>query len=183
MPILWKRSGRQLRYAILIALTVRAADEGADDVPVMPTVPAERRHRHIRATHHIPNALTVRPLNKKEVNSTPAAKASIDKEWDRLRRRMAWDQSTVREWSDVAAEARREGDEVHMGMLFGFVVEKNPDLPEGDSRRKFKGRVVFQGNNVVNQNWEAAMFQDLGNAPATMEASRIADCYGCFSSQ
>ena len=25
------------------------------------------------------------------------------------------------------------------------------------------------------------MLQDLGNAPATMEASRIADCYGCFS--
>jgi hypothetical protein len=64
---------------------------GANDVPVMPTVPVERRHRHIRATHHIPNALTVRPLNKKEVNSTPAAKASIDKEWDRLRRRMAWE--------------------------------------------------------------------------------------------
>ena len=64
-------------------------------------------------------------------------------------------------------------------MLFGFVVEKNPDLPEGDPRRKVKGRVAFQGNNVVNQNWEAAMFQDLGNAPATMEASRIADCYGC----
>jgi hypothetical protein len=61
---------------------------GASDVPVTPTVPAERRHRHIRATHHIPTALTVRPLNKKEVNSTPAAKASIDKEWDRLRRRM-----------------------------------------------------------------------------------------------
>jgi len=67
-----------------------------------------------------------------------------------------------------------------MGMQFGFVVEKNPDLPAGDPRRKFKGRVVFQGNNVVNQNWEAAMLQDLGNAPATMEASRIADCYGCF---
>ena len=67
-----------------------------------------------------------------------------------------------------------------MGMLFGFVVEKNPDLLADDPRRKYKGRVVFQGNNVVNQNWEAAMFQDLGNAPATMEASRIADCYGCF---
>ena len=86
----------------------------------------------------------------------------------------------MREWADVAGDARRATEEVHMGMLFGFVVEKNPDLPAGDSRRKFKGRVVLQGNNVVNQNWEAAMLQDLGNAPATMEASRIADCYGCF---
>ena len=126
------------------------------------------------------NALTARPLSKKEVIADPAALASIAEEWKRLRDRKAWDEAVVREWSDVAAEARRTGHEVHMGMLFGFVVEENPDLPSGDPRRKFKGRVVFQGNNVVNQNWEAAMFQDLGNAPATLESSRIADCYGCF---
>jgi hypothetical protein len=29
-------------------------------------------------------------------------------------------------------------------MLFGCVVEKNPDLPAGDPRRKFNGRVVSQ---------------------------------------
>ena len=67
-----------------------------------------------------------------------------------------------------------------MGMLLGVVVEKNQDLPEGDPRRKFKGRVVCQGNNVLSRTWEAAMFQDLGNAPRTMEASRIADCYGWY---
>ena len=63
-----------------------------------------------------------------------------------------------------------------MGMLFGFVVE-NPDLPAGGPRRKYKGRVVFQGKNVVNLNWDANMFQDLCNAPATMDVSSIADCY------
>ena len=67
-----------------------------------------------------------------------------------------------------------------MGMLVGFVVQKNPDLIAGDPRRKFKGRVVFQGNNVVNQHWEAAAFQDLGDTLATMDASRIADWYGCL---
>ena len=67
-----------------------------------------------------------------------------------------------------------------MGMMFGLVVEMNPDLPEGDPRRKLKGRAVFQMNNVPTHNWEAAMFQGLGNAPATMEASRRTDCYGCF---
>ena len=44
--------------------------------------------------------------------------------------------------TDVAADARRAKEEVHMGMLFGSVVEKNPDLPAGDPRREFKGRVV-----------------------------------------
>jgi hypothetical protein len=60
-------------------------------------------------------------------------------------------------------------------MILGFVVEKNTDLPAGDPRRKFKGRVVFQANNVKNQNWEAAVSADLGSTPASMEAGHVVD--------
>ena len=63
-------------------------------------------------------------------------------------------------------------------MIFGFVVEKNTDLPQGDPRREFKGRVVFQGNKVKNQNWENAVFSDLGSSPSSMEAGRLVDSYG-----
>ena len=66
-----------------------------------------------------------------------------------------------------------------MGYLFGICVEKNSDLSA--EYRKYKGRVVFQGNKVINQNYESAIFQDLGSAPATMEASKTADFYGCQS--
>ena len=62
--------------------------------------------------------------------------------------------------------------------LFGSCVKKNSKLPPGHPKRKFKGRVVFQGNRVTNQNWEAAIFQDLGSCPATMEASKAADFSG-----
>ena len=33
---------------------------------------------------------------------------------------------------------------------------------------------------MKNQHWEAAFFQDLGNSPASFEASRWADFYGCL---
>ena len=66
------------------------------------------------------------------------------------------------------------------GYVFGICVLKNAELPEGSAARIYKGRVVFQGNRVVNQNWETAIFQDLGSAPATMEAGRAADFYGCL---
>ena len=46
--------------------------------------------------------------------------------------------------------------------------------------RKYKGRAVFQGNKVVDQNWDVATSQDLGSNPANMDASRAADCYGCL---
>ena len=63
-----------------------------------------------------------------------------------------------------------------MGYLFGICVEKNSEL--APDKRKYKGRVVFQGNRVVNQNYEAAMFQDLGSSLATLDASRAADAFG-----
>ena len=32
----------------------------------------------------------------------------------------------------------------------------------------------------MTQNWEVALFQDLGSSPTTMEAGKAADCNGCF---
>ena len=61
-------------------------------------------------------------------------------------------------------------------------MEKNAELEASDPARKFKGRVVFQGNRVVDQNYDAAIFQDLGSTPATMEASKMADFCGCCPS-
>ena len=89
-----------------------------------------------------------------------------------------WDESKPREWKDVTNEAKRNGETVHMGRIFDICVEKNPELPKSDPTRKYKGRVLFGGDNVVDQNWEAAMFQELSSCPATMGAAKAADCYG-----
>lgn len=56
----------------------------------------------------------------------------------------------------------------------------NYQLPEGNPGRKFKGRGVLLGNQVKNQHWDAAFFSDLGNSPASFEASRWADFYSCL---
>ena len=60
-------------------------------------------------------------------------------------------------------------------------MKKGSEFPEGDERRYFKYRVVFQGNQVKDQNWEVAMFSETASTPATLEASRIADIYSCFT--
>ena len=74
-------------------------------------------------------------------------------EWDRLRAKKVWDETTVREWDDVAAEARAAGTDAraNLGYLFGICVEKNSEQPKGHPSRKYKGRVVFQGNRVFDQ--------------------------------
>ena len=97
-------------------------------------------------------ALVARTVGQAERMSNPKAKAALQSEWDKLRRQGVWDEKRVRPWNEVAAEARKEGRSVHVGRIFEICVEKNSELPASDPRRKFKGRVVFQGNNVSDEN-------------------------------
>ena len=92
------------------------------------------------------------------------------------------DVSSVQEWGKVAREAsylkELGGQDVNFGYIFGICVEENSE--QSERLRKFKGRVVFQGNRVVNQYWEQAQFEDMGSSLATLEASISADAYECF---
>ena len=127
---------------------------------------------------HFSNALVARPVGQKEINSTPAAQAALDKEWNNLTSKGAWDYSTVREWDDVSREAIKNKTKVHVGKIFEICVEKGSELPQGDPMRKFKGRTVFQGNNVKDEAADVALFAELGSSPANMEAGKALDAYG-----
>ena len=153
-------------------------------VPRMPVFRGVTPNEH---RDHSPDALgaiyacVARPVTKRERQENADARASLEKEWGRLRKINTWDESIVREWEQVALEARKSGKVAHVGRIFDICVEKGSELPRGDPARKFKGRVVFQGNNVRDQSWEVAMFQDLSSCPATMEAGKACDFYGSLA--
>ena len=126
------------------------------------------------------NAMVSRPVGRAEIESNPKAKEAMLKEWKGLRDQEVFDFTMVCEYDDVVAEAKKNKKEVHMARVHGICVEKNYQLSEDNPGRKFKGRGVLLGNQVKNQHWEAAFFQDLGNSPASFEASRWADFYGCL---
>ena len=67
-----------------------------------------------------------------------------------------------------------------MARVHGLIYGKNYQLKEDDPARKFTGRGVLLGDQVKDQNKEAALFQDLGSSPATFDASRWADYDGCL---
>ena len=67
---------------------------------------------------------------------------------------------------------------MHFGRVHELCYLKNSELPEADPRRKYKGRAVFLGDRVKDQDGNVALFQELGSAPATMSASKIADYHG-----
>ena len=112
------------------------------------------------------------------------ARKSMHKEWLGQRAAGVYGFSAVGEYDDVVAEAKKSGKEVGQRSSHGKdswnLCGKNYLLPKGHPNRKFKGRGVLLGNQVKNPFWEAAFLQDLRNSPATFEASRWADFYGCL---
>ncbi|OLQ00456.1 hypothetical protein AK812_SmicGene16906 [Symbiodinium microadriaticum] len=122
--------------------------------------------------------MVTRPVTRKEMVSNPKAMEAFMKEWKGLWDQEVFDICQTREYDDVVNEAKKKGQKVHMARVHGLIYEKNYQLKEDDPARKFKGRGVLLGDQVKDQNMEAALFQDLGNSPATLDASRWADYYG-----
>ena len=177
----WVYLGNELEIENVICAAARESPQRRDDeIPAMPCADNYQGEPHrpkiVPFNSHswlVMNACVARPVSRKELLQSLPAQASMKAEWDRLR-----DEDKVREWSDIVCEAQKGNYEFNFGYLFGICVEKNSELPPLHPKRKFQGRVVFQGNRVTNQNWEAAIFQDMGLCPATMEASKALDFYG-----
>ena len=69
---------------------------------------------------------------------------------------------------------------MHFTRICELLYEKNSELPENSEQRKMKGRCVVLGNNVFDQHFDWAQFNDLGSAPPLMEAARAVDALSLF---
>ena len=177
----WEESAEIVSGKVPLAMPAIGEDGEAKKYPSMPCVNSERiqhREKAVKVVRFF-DALVSRPVGRKEMLTNPDALASMKKEWSGLIDQGVFDLGAVREYDAVAREAKAKGEEIHMARAHGICVEKHSQLPVGDPKRKFKGRGVLLGNQVKNQSFEAAMFQDLGNSPASFEASRWADFLGC----
>ena len=91
----------------------------------------------------------------------PAAKAAVDKEWEKLEKITAWDKTKVRNKSDVIDEARKEASKVHFASLMGSVCHfKNAELET--KHQKHKGRIVLRGDIVKDDSGSYAVFTEQG---------------------
>ena len=116
-------------------------------------------------------------MSQAEVDRTPDAKAAMDKEWKKLTDKGCWLEDKVREFPDVQREAQHQKRKMHIGRIFEICSQKGSELPEGHPDQKWKGRSVFQGNKVSDENDGHAIFAELGSSPASMEAAKIIDVF------
>ena len=103
----------------------------------------------------------------------PAAKAAVDKEWEKLEKIPAWDLTKVRSKKEVIDEARTKGAKVHFASLMDICHLKNAELEA--KHQKYKGRVVLRGDTVKNDSGSYAVFTEQGSSSSQMTAAKVMD--------
>ena len=103
----------------------------------------------------------------------PAAKAAVDKEWEKLENIPAWDLTKVRSKSEVIDEARTKGAKVHVASLMDTGHLKNAELET--KHQKYKGRVVLRGDIVKDDSGSNAVFTEQGSSSSQMTAAKVMD--------
>ena len=73
----------------------------------------------------------------------PAAKAAVDKEWEKLEKISAWNLTKVKSKKQVIDEARTSGATVHFASSIDICHLKNAELEA--KYQKYEGRVVLRG--------------------------------------
>ena len=103
----------------------------------------------------------------------PAAKAAVDKEWEKLEKISAWNLTKVKSKKQVIDEARTMGTTVHFASLMDICHLTNAELVA--KHQKYKGRVVLRGDIVKDNSGSYAVFTEQGSSASQMTAAKIMD--------
>ena len=103
----------------------------------------------------------------------PAAKAAVDKEWEKLEKISAWNLTNVKSKKQVIDEARTSGATVHFASLMDICHLKNAELEA--KHQKYKGRAVLRGDIVKDDSGSYAVFTEQGSSASQMTAAKIMD--------
>ena len=103
----------------------------------------------------------------------PAAKAAVDKEWEKLEKIPAWDITKVRSKKEVIDEARTKGAKVHFASLMDICHLKNAELET--RHQKYKGRVVLRSDIVKDASGSYAVFTEQGSSASQMTPAIVMD--------
>ena len=103
----------------------------------------------------------------------PAAKKAVDAEWTAHAQKKTWNVERVRPRAEVIAEARKKKRSVHFGRLMDLCHLKHAELNK--EVQKYKGRVVFRGDQVKDETGFHAVFTEQGASASQVAAAKFLD--------
>ena len=122
------------------------------------------------------NAAVTKLLSRAEMLSSPEALQAVKAEADGLVTKGTWDLSSVREQDDVRSEAKATGTSVHFGQLMTIASIKFHELAK--HLQKVKGRIVYRGDAAKDELGFAAVYQELGANPTSVQGLNATLAYG-----
>ena len=102
-----------------------------------------------------------------------AAKAAVEKEWEKLEKIPAWDLTKVRSKSEVIDEARTKGVKVHFPSPMDICHLKNAECET--KHQKYKFRIGLRGDIVKDDSGSHAIFTEQGSSASQMTAAKAMD--------
>ena len=78
----------------------------------------------------------------------------------------------------ITHKSQTIGIKFHVAQIFEICVVKEAEMDESDPRKIFKGRAVLDGSWVNNENYDVALFNNMGSSPASMQAGKAVDAFG-----
>ena len=134
---LWYRTDGRVRPPLAAAAAV-GNDRDEWSMPVLRDAPPQQHRERFVSPHNL--ALIAKQLTRKEVPADPQAQAAEQAEWDKLRAedkgKGSWDESALREYDEVAREARSSGKTVHLGRFFPISTIKHWELCPSKHKHK-----------------------------------------------
>ena len=122
------------------------------------------------------NALVTKLLSRSEMLSNPEALKAVKAEAEGLVKAGAWDLNSVREFEDVKSEAKANKVSVHFGKLMTIASIKFYELAQ--HLQKMKGRIVYRGDCAKDEYGAAAVYQELGANPTSIQGLNACLAYG-----
>ena len=135
---------------------------------MMRTILQERRDNSLQHYNLVHKFIPVRQAMK-----IPAAKAAVDKEWEKIEKIPAWDLTKVRSKKEVIDEARTKGAKVNFASQMDICHLKNAELET--KHQKHKGRVVLRGDIVKDDSGCYAVFTEQGSSASQLTAAKVMD--------
>ena len=87
-----------------------------------------------------------------------------------------WSLDSVHEKEEVRAEAKRTGVSVHFGQLMTIASIKFYELAH--HLHKMKGEIVYRGDGAKDEHSAAAVYQELGANPTSVQGLNACLAYG-----
>lgn len=127
---------------------------------------------------HVPQLAGVtKSLTKKEWSNDPRALEALKQEAVGLRSNLTWDDDTVAPLYQIRNWARSAGAHIKVAELLTLVGIKHHELEP--SQWKWKGRIVYRGDQVRDQDNNLLLFDQTATTPTSLIALNAAIWYAC----